>query len=86
MIDFEKMRFDETHHLGLGDVRLTIGQQQELEEENAELLKDRERLEWLAENEYAPSVQGVLFSEVAGPFSHAENWRDAIDAVMGGDQ
>lgn len=27
---FEQLRFDEHHHLGLGDIRLTIGQQEEL--------------------------------------------------------
>ena len=27
---FKKLRFDEYHHLGLGDIRLTIGQQEEI--------------------------------------------------------
>ena len=33
MIDFKALRFDENHHLGLGDIRLTIGQQEEIEAE-----------------------------------------------------
>ena len=27
---FEQMRFDKNHHLGMGDIRLTIGQQEEI--------------------------------------------------------
>lgn len=27
---FNKLRFDKNHHLGLGDIRLTIGQQEEI--------------------------------------------------------
>ena len=27
---FEQLRFDKNHHLGLGDIRLTIGQQEEI--------------------------------------------------------
>jgi len=27
---FEKMRFDKNHHLGLGDIRLTMAQQEEI--------------------------------------------------------
>lgn len=27
---FEKLRFDRAHHLGLGDIRLTMAQQEEL--------------------------------------------------------
>ena len=44
MIDadwFKKLRFDEKHHLGLGDIRLTIAQQEEIvsiiERQRAEL-------------------------------------------------
>jgi len=33
MIDFEELRFDERFHLGLGDVRLSIAMQDEIEEE-----------------------------------------------------
>lgn len=29
---FEKLRFSESNHLGLGDIRLTIGQQEEIVE------------------------------------------------------
>lgn len=31
MIDFHELRHDPAHHLGLGDVRLTIDQQEEIE-------------------------------------------------------
>ena len=27
---FEQLRFDKNHHLGLGDIRLTLGQQEEI--------------------------------------------------------
>ena len=27
---FEQLRFDKNHHLGLGDIRLTISQQEEI--------------------------------------------------------
>ena len=27
---FEQLRFDKDHHLGMGDIRLTIGQQEEI--------------------------------------------------------
>jgi len=27
---FKKLRFDENHHLGMGDIRLTIAQQEEI--------------------------------------------------------
>lgn len=33
MIDFKALRFDPEHHLGMGDVRLTIAQQDEIEAE-----------------------------------------------------
>ena len=42
---FKKLRFDESHHIGLGDIRLTIAQQHELaviynklKQENTKLL------------------------------------------------
>jgi hypothetical protein len=28
---FKKLRFDKDHHLGAGDIRLTLGQQEEIE-------------------------------------------------------
>jgi hypothetical protein len=28
---FDKLRHDKNHHLGLGDIRLTVAQQQEIE-------------------------------------------------------
>ncbi len=34
---FEQLRHDESHNLGLGDVRLTIAQQEEIIEENERL-------------------------------------------------
>lgn len=37
MIDFEKLRHDPDFHLGLGDVRLTIGMQEEIEARIKEL-------------------------------------------------
>ena len=36
---FEELRFDENHHLGLGDIRLTIKQQNEILEMLDELIK-----------------------------------------------
>lgn len=33
MIDFHALRLDPKHHLGLGDIRLTIGQQAEIKAE-----------------------------------------------------
>ena len=44
---FMKLRFDPKHHLGLGDIRLTIGQQEEIialvEEKNGRKNKVRTR-------------------------------------------
>ena len=31
MVDFHALRHDSAHHLGLGDVRLTVAQQEEIE-------------------------------------------------------
>ena len=44
---FEKLRHDNNHHLGLGDIRLTIGQQEEIidfveKQLNEETRKDSE--------------------------------------------
>ena len=36
---FEELRFDENHHLGLGDIRLTIAQQNEILDILEELVK-----------------------------------------------
>lgn len=33
MRDFQKLRHDPDHHLGLGDIRLTVAQQDEIETE-----------------------------------------------------
>ena len=38
MVNFKKLRFDSAHHLGLGDIRLTLGQQQEIEQIVGDLL------------------------------------------------
>ena len=59
---------------------------QDLEKRIAELEKDQRRLEWLAENEYAPSFKGFIFFDVSCPFSHADTWREAIDAAMEAEQ
>jgi hypothetical protein len=42
MIDFKELRHDPSHHLGLGDVRLTIRQQEEIEAEIAAIRADLE--------------------------------------------
>jgi len=36
---FEKLRFDDKHHLGLGDIRLTMAQQEEIIKENERLIE-----------------------------------------------
>jgi coproporphyrinogen III oxidase-like Fe-S oxidoreductase len=42
---FKKLRFDENHHLGMGDIRLTIAQQEEIVEMVKGLLKnDHQRM------------------------------------------
>jgi len=48
---FKKLRFDESHHIGIGDIRLTIAQQHELaviynklKQENAKLKEEIKRL------------------------------------------
>ncbi len=42
---FKELRFDEKHHLGLGDIRLTISEQDEITEELLALRRDIEKLE-----------------------------------------
>ena len=39
ILDFNKLRFNNKHHLGLGDIRITIGQQEEIEKVVADLLR-----------------------------------------------
>jgi len=39
VIDFNRLRFDKTHHLGLGDIRLTVAEQEEIEKELKRALK-----------------------------------------------
>ena len=45
ILDFNKLRFNNKHHLGLGDIRITIGQQEEIEKVVADLLKQIDELE-----------------------------------------
>lgn len=44
---FEKLRLDPDHHLGMGDIRLTMGQQEEI----LEMLEDA-ALQYKADMEY----------------------------------
>ena len=44
ILDFNKLRFNNKHHLGLGDIRITIGQQEEIEKVVADLLKQIDEL------------------------------------------
>lgn len=37
---FKKLRFDKNHHLGLGDIRLTIAQQEEIIKEFKKMKKE----------------------------------------------
>jgi hypothetical protein len=57
----------------------------QLEAENAELLKDRERLEWLAINffGYVVTPEGDRWSLDGKSFF--SDWRGAIDEAMGGE-
>lgn len=41
---FEKMRFDPKHHLGMGDIRLTVGQQEEVLADLREWISVEDRL------------------------------------------
>ncbi len=41
---FEQLRRDDNHHLGLGDVRLSVGQQEELATQDAEMREELVRL------------------------------------------
>ena len=44
---FEALRFNQKHHLGLGDIRLTVAQQDDICDEVEALRKDAERYRWL---------------------------------------
>ena len=46
MIDFKQLRFDKDFHLGLGDIRLTVGMQEEIDEHIAELEEQNIQLEF----------------------------------------
>lgn len=52
---FEKLRFDPNHHLGMGDIRLTMGQQEEilkmLEDEALQDKADKEYQDYLRDND-----------------------------------
>ena len=58
---FKLLRFDPKHHLGLGDIRLTMAQQEELEADNQrqaeEIEKYREALE--SANEMCRSAASI---------------------------
>jgi len=41
---FHELRFDDRHHLGLGDIRITMGQQEEIAAEHNRVLADNVRL------------------------------------------
>lgn len=51
---FDRLRFDPAHHLGAGDIRLTLGQQEEivrsLVRPEAGVALDAARYRWLREN------------------------------------
>jgi len=87
MIDFKKLRFDEAHHLGLGDIRITIGQQQELEEERAELEAENAMLRIHVEEveaENAELKKAIKFEQTLREEYHNEETsrlRSALAAV-----
>ena len=41
---FKALRFSPAHHLGAGDIRITMGQQEEIEAELAAMTKERDEL------------------------------------------
>ncbi|KKL53837.1 hypothetical protein LCGC14_2271420 [marine sediment metagenome] len=72
MIDFKALRHDPAHHLGLGDVRLTIGQQQEIEQVVTDLLAALEELEHLGTHGSAPSfTDWTAFHDKVAQIAHA---------------
>ena len=48
---FHELRHDKNHHLGLGDIRLTVGQQEEIEAMFAALEAERDALKMELVNE-----------------------------------
>lgn len=54
MIDFHKLRHDKNHHLGMGDVRITMAQQDELEAMLVALEKTHDLLSNLVEDGHTP--------------------------------
>jgi len=71
---------DIAQELAARDIRIA-----EFEAENAELLKDQKRLEWLALNFFGRVVtpEGDKWSLDGKSFF--SDWRDAVDAVMEGE-
>lgn len=64
--------------------RRLLARMRQVEAERAELLKDRERLEWYAMCcewlQYSETTQGWYVTGYGCP--HHDDWREAIDAAM----
>jgi hypothetical protein len=71
---FQARRNDPAFHLGLGDIRLTLADQEEIEREIAELQRDRERIDWME----ATNQRGHYCGDFAGNLLT----RAAIDRAM----
>ena len=74
---FRALRFDERTHLGLGDIRLTMGQQEDLIAEYEALVREREE----AERKLADALQSVQSwqMEVLGRDSDIEQLLALLD-------
>ena len=77
MINFHKLRRDPAHHLGLGDIRITIGQQQEIEQEVTDLLAALERIATASEFH---AQQGV--ADHVMRYAHESTFRLASAAIL----
>lgn len=79
---FEKYRFDPDHHLGLGDIRLTIAQQEEIEARIAKLEEALKELgnekNWYCDDE--PIEWGWRWLRISNPIEIARN------ALRGGEE
>ena len=77
---FRALRFDERTHLGLGDIRLTMGQQEDLIAEYEALVREREE----AERKLADALQSVQSwqMEVLGRDSDIEQLRALLDEAQ----
>ncbi len=71
MIDFTILRNDTKHHLGLGDIRLTIDQQQEIEQTVTDLLKVVEALLIVFEDQEALAANARDKESGLGLFDYA---------------